>query len=215
MRATFSLALAAAAAACARVPPLQATEPAQSIEGLPNEAQAEVAGVIVHATIGGWRGEPRNLEQRLTPVDVTIQNASNRTIRLGPEAFTLQTPSGPRRALDQSEAAWLLRDLGDSRQARSRPRVGAVGGPTFPGYDLPGNPNAPWSRSPRGSPVPQLSQWYDSQSPSGALTPGAKTSIMLFFGTPTRTLASAAFEVALVDEQGVPLGTVRLPFARD
>lgn len=217
MRVSSSLLLPVAlvAAACARVPPLQATDPGQAIEGAPNEAQAEVAGVTVHAIIGGWRGEPRTLEQQLTPVDVTLQNATNRTIRIGPEVFSLQTPSGPRRALAQNEAAWMLRDLAEHRQDRYGPRVGAVRGPTFPGYDSPGDPNAPWNRSPRGAPTPQLSQWYDSQSAAGTLGPGGKTSIMLFFGTPTRTLATATFQVELVDDQGAALGTVRLPFARD
>lgn len=202
-------------AACASVSPLQATDLSQAIEGAPNEAQAEVAGVTVHATIGGWRGEPRSLEQQLTPVDVTVQNGSNRIIRIGPEAFTLQTPGGPRRALAQNEAAWMLRDLMENRQDRYGPRVGAVRGPAFPGYDAPGDPNAPWARSPPGAPTPQLSQWYDSQPPSGTLAPGAQTSVMLFFGTPARTLASATFEVQLVDDQGTALGTLRLPFARD
>jgi hypothetical protein len=209
------LAAALLAAGCAPVPQLQAVDPSQAIGGAPNEAQAEVAGVTVHATIGGWRGDPKNLEQRLTPVDVTVQNASDRTIRIGPEAFTLQTPSGPRRALPQNEATSLLYDPGDRRPDRFGPRVGAVRGPTFPGYDSPGDPNAPWIRAPRGAPTPQLSSWYATQSPAGTLPPGTKTSMMLFYGTPTRSLATATFEVELVDAQGTALGTVRLPFARD
>lgn len=202
------------AVACARVPPLQAVDPAQAIDGAPNEAQAETAGVTVHAAIGGWRGEPRTLEQQLTPVDVTVLNGSNRVIRLGPEVFSLQTPSGPQRALTQAEAAWMLRDLAEQRDtSRYSPRVGAVGRPAFPGYDQPGS--TPWQRSPRGTPTPSLAQWYEQQPASGTLAPGAKTSIMLFFGTPTRTLATATFQVELVDSEGGELGTVRLPFARD
>ncbi len=217
MRASSSSVLPAAllALSCARVQPLQAVDPNQSIDGAPNEAQAEVGGVTVHAAIGGWRGEPHTLEQKLTPVDVTVMNASNRIIRLGPEVFTLDTPGGPRRVLDQNEAAWLLRDLEESRHDRYAPRVGAAHGPTFPGFDSPGNPDAPWARSPPGAPVPQLSQWYETQPAAGTLAPGGKTSIMLFFGTPTRTLASATFRVDLVDDQGEPLGTVRLAFARE
>jgi len=218
MRATphAVLPIALLAAACARVQPLQATDPRQAIDGIPNEAQAEVAGVTVRAAIGGWRGEPRTLEQSLTPVDVTVQNSSNHVIRVGPESFTLRTPGGPRRPLDQNEAAWVLNnDLVESRRDPIGPRIGAAHGPTFPGFDRPGDPNAPWARSAPGAPTPQLMQWYETQSPSGTLAPGAKTSIMLFFGTPTRTLASAVVEVDLVDEQGTALGTVRLPFARD
>jgi hypothetical protein len=201
------------AVACARVPPLQAVDPAQAIDGAPNEAQAEIAGVTVHATIGGWRGEPRSLEQQLTPIDVTVLNGSNRVIRLGPEVFSLQTPSGPQRALTQSEAAWMLRDLAERRDDRYGPRVGAIGQPAFPGYDQPGS--TPWQRSPRGTPTPSLAQWYEQQPASGTLRPGGKTSIMLFFGTPTRTLATATFQVELVDAEGGELGMVRLPFARD
>ncbi|HEY6004190.1 MAG TPA: hypothetical protein VIV57_15040 [Anaeromyxobacter sp.] len=211
----YVLPAAVLAAACAQVQPLQAVDPAQVIPGAPNEAQAEVAGVTVHATIGGWRGEPKNLEMRLTPIDVTVQNSSNRTIRLGPEAFTLQTPSGARRALPQNEAAWLLRDMFERDKDRFGPRVGAVRGPTFPGYDSPDNPHAPWARSPPGSPIPALAHWYDTQPAAGTLGPGGTTSMMLFYGTPTRSLASATFEVELVDEQGTAIGTVRLPFARD
>lgn len=203
------------ALACARVGPLQAADPAQAIDGSPNEAQAEVAGVTVHAAIGGWRGEPRTLEQQLTPVDVTVVNGSNHAIRLGPEVFRLQTPTGPQRVLTQGEAARRLRDLAERRDDRYGPRVGAVRGPAFPGYDAPGNPDTPGIRSPRGAPTPQLGQWYETQTAAGTLPPGGRTSIMLFFGTPSNTLASATFEVALTGEQGEELGKVRLPFARD
>jgi hypothetical protein len=203
--------------ACARVAPLQAVDPTQAIEGVGNEAQAEVAGVTARVQIGGWRGRPQDLEQRLTPVDVTLHNLSGHTVRIGPEAFVLQTPSGTRRALDQAEVAWQLRQGSGPRDHRvGGPRVGAVGGPTFPGYDSGTNPYAPWARSPPGSPVPAASQFYDMQSPAGTLANGAKTSILLFFGTPVRSLLSATFEIELVDdESGAQLGTLRLPFARD
>lgn len=219
MRVVFSPAIPAALllVSCARVAPLQAVDPNQAIEGLANEAQAEVAGVTVRAQIGGWRGRPKDLEQRLTPVDVTLHNLSRRTVRIGPEAFALQTPSGTRRALDQPEVAWQLQELVGPKEygPGSRRRVGAVGGPTFPGYDSPTNPYSPFARSPPGAPTPAASQFYDMQTPAGTLPHGAKTSILLFFGAAARTLSTATFEVALVDENGTSLGTVRMPFARD
>lgn len=217
MRVEFRSALPVAlvAAACARVPPLQAAGAGQAVDGAPNEAQTEVAGVAVRAAVGGWRGRPHNLEQRLTPVDVTLHNTSGRPIRIGPEAFTLRTPAGPQRALDQDAISNELLFLSGPAAPAQAPRVGAVGGQTFPGYDAPGNPHAPWSRSPRNAPVPRLSQWYEMQSLSGTLASGAQTSILLFFGTPACTLAEATFEIELVDEEGAALGTVQMPFARD
>jgi hypothetical protein len=217
MRAASLLVLLAGSlvAACAGAKPLQAIDPGQAISGAPNEAQAEVAGVTVRAMLGGWHGNPKTLEQRLTPVDVTVHNGSRSVIRLGPEAFTLDTPNGPQRVLTQDEAAFALRDLGEARRPRYGPRIGAVGGPSFPGYDSPSDPRSPLSRSPPGAPEPALSQWYDNQSMSGTLAPGQTTSVMLFFGTPARTLGRATFGVALVDEQGTQLGVVQMPFSRE
>ncbi|HET7827214.1 MAG TPA: hypothetical protein VFK90_17890, partial [Anaeromyxobacter sp.] len=203
------------AAGCAGAKPLQAIDPGQAISTAPNEAQAEVAGVTVRAMLGGWRGNPRTLEQRLTPVDVTVHNGTRSIIRLGPEAFTLETPNGPQRVLTQDEAAFALRDLTERRQARDRPRIGAVGNPTFPGYDAPGDPHSPFARSPPGAPVPELSQWYETQPSSGTLAPGETTSIMLFFGTPARSLGRATFDVKLVDAEGTEVGEVKMPFARE
>jgi hypothetical protein len=202
-------------AACAGSRPLQAIDPGQAISSAPNEAQAEVAGVTVRAMLGGWRGNPKTLEQRLTPVDVTVHNGTRSVIRLGPEAFTLETPSGRQHVLTQDEAAFALADLGERRQPRFGPRVGAVGGPAFPGYDAPGDPWAPTNRPPAGAPVPELSKWYDAQPASGTLGPGQTTSVMLFFGTPARSLARATFDVKLVDDQGAELGEVKMPFARE
>jgi hypothetical protein len=206
---------ALALAACARVGPLQATDPDQAIDAGANEAQTDLAGVTVHAAIGGWKGRPKDLEQRLTPVDVTVRNTSGRTLRLGPEAFTLRTPSGANRALDQGEVAVALRDVADSYPGYRGPRVGAVGGPAFPGYDTPGDPYGPGSRSPGRVPLPPPSQVYRTQPMSGTLANGATTSILLFFGTPARTISTATFEVDLVDESGQRLGTAKMPFGRE
>ncbi len=120
MRAASLLVVAAAAlaTACAGAKPLQAIDPAQAISSAPNEAQAEVNGITVRAMLGGWHGDPKTLEQRLTPVDVTVHNGTRSVLRLGPEAFTLETPTGPQRVLTQDEAVFALRDLGERRRPR-------------------------------------------------------------------------------------------------
>jgi hypothetical protein len=201
--------LAGLACACGggRVAPLRAADPAQATAGLENEAQAELEGVAVLVALGGWRGQPRDLEQRLTPVDVTVRNASGRTLRLGPEAFTLAIGEARHGVLPEREVSRALAGLVGPR-ARPPPRAG-IGGPTFPGYDSP-DPNAPRS----GAAVPPSGQWYASQLPSGMLESGRQTSMLLFFGVPARTLASAAIEIELVTDDGKALGAIRLPFDR-
>lgn len=193
---------------------LRPADPAQAVEGAPGAARAEVDRVIVRATLGGWRGQPRDLELRLTPVDVTIANGLDRAIRVGPEAFRLVTSSGSAlRVLARDEVASALRDLAGFRP-RPAPRAGAVGGPTFPGYDGAADPHGPGPASP-GAPVPPPGQWYGTQPPSGTLAPGSRTSLLLYFDTPARSLAAATLEVEIVDAGGAAIGTARLPFARE
>lgn len=205
-----ALALGLAACASGGSRQLGAADPAQAVEGAPNAARAEADRVVVRAALGGWRGQPRDLELRLTPVDVAIANGLDRPLRIGPEAFTLVTASGTRlRVLTMDEVSAALRDLAGFRP-RPAPRAGAVGGPTFPGYDSP----SPVRRAPANAPVPPAGQWYDAQLPSGTLEAGGGTSLLLFFDTPARSIASATFEVQLVDAAGAAVATARLPFAR-
>src|SRR5512147_2195068 len=86
--------------------------PEQAVAGDPFAAQAESHGVRVLARAGDWQGWPENLEERLTPVGVTVENRSGKALRLRPEGFELLDPGGFRhRALAtpelQRELAWL------------------------------------------------------------------------------------------------------------
>ncbi len=207
-RACVLAVVARAIAACAGGSrELRAADPAQALEGASNEAQGEVEHVAVRVAVGGWRGQPRDLEQRLTPVDVTVSNGSGKEIRLGPEAFKLVKAGGTAlRALDQNAVTRALDDLAGFG-TRPAPRRGE----TFPGYDSP----RPGTGTRPGAPVPPPGSWYFSQLPSGTLAPGRQTSMLLFFDVPARTLAAAAFEVQVVDAAGAPLGVVRIPFTRE
>lgn len=213
------LALAAAALGCGGSRgggTLRAADPAQALDAVAeNEAQADVGGVAVRAAIGGWRGDPRDLEQKLTPVDVTVRNGSGRPIHLGPEAFWLVVGDRRLRVLDQGAVSRAMTELVGSRRYGPRaPRVGAVGGPTFPGYDGT-DPYGPRSDSPANAPVPAAGSWYPSQLPSGMLAAGAATSVILYFDTPGRTLRKAALEVNVLAADGERIGTIRMPYERD
>ena len=90
--------------------------PEQSVPGDPYAAQAEASGVRVMARAGNWQGWPENVEDRLTPVGVAVENRSGKTLRLGPESFALLDPGGFRhRALTAPEVQrefWYLASWG-------------------------------------------------------------------------------------------------------
>jgi hypothetical protein len=211
LAAAASLAAMAACAVSRSAGPLQPADPAQAVDGAPGEATAEVAGVRMRAEVGSWRGRPPDLEQRLTPVDAVVENASGRPIRLGPEAFALLVDGRRLRVLDRREVSRALADLAGFRRPPPA-RIGAVGGPTFPGYDSPGDPTGPGSR--QGTPVPPADEWYASQLPSGTLASGERTAVLLFFDTPARGLRRATFALDVVAADGTPVGTIRIPYDR-
>lgn len=206
----------AAAAGCGAGGPMRAADPAQAIEDEATEAQGEVGGVAVRASLGGWRGDPRDLEHELTPVDVTARNAAGRPIRLGPEAFSLVVDGARMRVLTQQEVSRAVSQLAAPRRRPRPPRTatGAVGGSTFPGYDG-SDPWGPRASAPANAPVPPLGSRYPSQLASGTLRGGASTSVLLFFDVPARTLRTASLEVDVVAEDGERIGTIRLPFERE
>lgn len=214
--AAAALLLAAAGlAACGSPRALRAADPGQALDGTPNEAQAELDRVIVRVALGQWRGQPRDLEQRLTPVDVVVRNESGRTLRLGPEAFGLVKSGKRLPPLRETEVSRAMAELHGLRSAPQRgPRSGAVGGPTFPGYDDP-QPYGPGSSSPAGYPVPPPDSWYKSQPISATLPSGKTTGLLLFFDAPARTLQDVVFEVELDGTDGAHLGTIRIPFERE
>ncbi len=216
-RSSLLAAAAVALGACGGGAPasrLHAANPAQSVgEGPAAEAQAELGGVVVLVALGGWRGQPRDLEQRLTPADVTVQNRSGRGLSLGPEEFSLLVGSSRYRVLDSLEVTRALQDLSGFRRPPP-PVAGARGTGAFPGYSAP-PPGDPSIGMRRGQPVPSLEQWYVPQLPSGLLENGRTTSFLLFFGVPLRTLKDVTFEAAPMDEKGEKLGVLDVQFTRD
>ncbi len=213
----LAAALALAAAACATGHAasgrLRPVDPGQAVQGQPSEALVAIGPVAFRVAIGGWRGQPANLEQRLTPVDVVVANGGDRPVDIGPGTFRLETSTGATLAvLTADQVSASLRDLPGYRPMPA-PLVGAVGGPTFPGWGAPG-PYAPGAGPPR-FPVPPPDQWYATQPASGTLGPGQQTALLLFFETPGATLAGGALDVRLTDAHGTPIGAARIPFARE
>ncbi len=81
-------------AACATTPVLK-PEPGDTLApGTQNVVQADVAGVRVLVAGNAWQGDPADLGQLFTPVMVTIENNSGKTVRVSYADFNLNGSTG-------------------------------------------------------------------------------------------------------------------------
>ncbi|HYQ81867.1 MAG TPA: hypothetical protein VEP68_10200 [Anaeromyxobacteraceae bacterium] len=207
---TLALAAALLSTGCVVHYRYGALAPEQAVPGQPFGAQAEGHGVRVVAHAGDWQGWPENVEDRLTPVAVTVENRSGKALRLGPDAFGLLDPGGFRhRALTtpevQREFAWL----------------GGWGWYGWYGWYGPW-PYAWWGWPPYGPyPGPWGGYWYGQPSPppgrvEGTLQDGGRFTAWVFFPVPTASLPRFDLLLRLVDDaSGKPFGAVRLSFLRE
>ena len=89
----WSLMALLAAAGCMRETQLRPLAAAQTLAGDESAAVAEEAGVRLVADGHAWKGNPSNLEQRVTPVEVRLENHSGRPLRVTYEDFALEGQS--------------------------------------------------------------------------------------------------------------------------
>lgn len=81
--------LALVVAGCVTEPQLQPRPDARSLASDPTAAVAEANGVRLVADGADWKGSPSNLEQRLTPVRVWLENRSGRALIVSNTHFDL------------------------------------------------------------------------------------------------------------------------------
>ncbi|HKZ74706.1 MAG TPA: hypothetical protein VJ011_11610, partial [Steroidobacteraceae bacterium] len=79
-------------AGCA--PTLRPAPEAQRVPGRELAAITENAGVSMVVEAGAWDARPKNLDRELTPLRVTIENKSNRPVRVRYDDFTIDTGRG-------------------------------------------------------------------------------------------------------------------------
>lgn len=215
MRLAASLLLCLGACVHARAPFYPAT-PEVAVPGQPEAASAEAAGVRLTVHAGDWRGTPDDLEDRLTPVELWVENESGHTVRVGPEQFGLLAQNGFRyHALD-------AREVQAAFAGAARGTVvyyGAYGAYPWPGFWRPyrhrfypyvgfgwfGPPAVAWVEPPAAPPPP---------APRGTLDSGGNVSLLVFFPVPARTLGAIEVSMTVVDRGGAELGVVRVPLAR-
>jgi hypothetical protein len=217
MRSLPSLLLVFAACVHARAPFYPAT-PEAAVPGQPEAAASENAGVRLTVHAGDWRGTPEDLEDRLTPVEVYVENESGRTIRIGPEHFGLLGQNGFRyRALDAREVQAAFAEASRG----SIVYYGAYGAYPWPGFWRPyrhriypymgfgwyGPPAAAWVQ---GVPAAQA----PPPAPRGTLDSGGNVSLLVFFPVPAKSLGAIEISMTVEDTAGQSMGVVRVPLDR-
>ncbi len=206
---SLSAALAVACASGRASGPLRPADPAQAAEGKTLAGHVDAAGVSIVARIGSWRGWPRDLEQRVTPVALTVVNHAARTVRIAPETFSLAVSGGGRYTpMNQLEVSRRISDLAGVRSHRPPIRW-----PGTPGYDNP-SLNPELSPQPRNVPVPAAGDWQGAFEASGTLAPGERLQTVLFFDVPGATVQAATLQVNVVYDSGAKLADVRMAFER-
>jgi len=81
-------------AACATTPVLKPAPGDTVVPGKQDLVQANVSGVSVLVSGDAWKGDPPDLGQLFTPVLVTIENHSGKTVRVSYADFNLSGSSG-------------------------------------------------------------------------------------------------------------------------
>lgn len=218
MRSLSALSLATLLAGCAHATHFRPALAEQAVQGQPESATAEAAGVRIWARAGEWSGWPDDLEERLTPVEAYLENRSGKPIRIRPEHFSLLAPGGFR--YQALEARDVPRWLGPHWRPRASVHVyyGAYGAYPWPGFrhwGYPWYPYAWWGvwggPSPWPPPAPPA---LPRPGPEGTLESGGQVSVLLLFPVPARQLSGLWLDADLVEPGGQKLGSIRLQFAR-
>jgi len=210
---------------------------AARVEGVKRAAYADVGGVHVTVRSDSWRGSPRDLEYRMTPLEISIENSSGRSLRLVYENFELITKDGvhlsaiPPYNLDQdgpaartepSATVTLVDDRGPRRHRieHRRFRVAPYYGRYYPGipsWDLGMRGNWSWpyygahyADWPQALPTEDM---LDEALPEGSLESDGFVRGFVYFPTIKQKQGNVTFSVKMVDaETGESFGTVQIPF---
>lgn len=212
-------------AGCARGPHLKPAPEAQQLFGDKKGAFVEAFGVRVIARGRAWSGNPPNLEEILTPIQITLQNRSGRAIRVEYHQFVLvgatgiHSPPLPPDQIEPIEAVPALSPPGVSDFSHQRFYV-APYQPPFLGRNV-----IPWSDPFAIDPVyyrQYAALWpfrlpteamFRKALPEGVLQDGGRFSGFLYFQKPGKEISRVRLTAELVDaKSGGTLGMVSIPF---
>ncbi|MDY7228933.1 hypothetical protein [Hyalangium rubrum] len=211
---------------------LQPLPEARSLAGEPSAAVAESFGVRLIADGASWKGRPGNLERRLTPVEVRLENHSGRPLKIQYEFFDIEGASRfhyaaiPPTSLDEATAdstpvctasrpAWGMSLAWGTHRPWGWRRWGGYGpwGPGWssPFYDPFYDPfYRPYVQCEEPLPTQDM---LDRALPEGTLENGGIISGFLYFQGVAERERQVTLVARLVDARtGEPVGTLSIPF---
>jgi hypothetical protein len=211
--------------ACAHEHVLEPAAGAPLAPGRRNVAETTASGVTVLVTGDSWKGDPQDLENLFTPVRVTIENHSGKTLRVSYRDFGLAGASGLHYAVvPRIEARGGL----SAHEATSPPSLRladwepgshvALQFPYLPpgvdslgrfAYEPPQSGRSPASW-PEGLPTRDM---ISEALPEGPVRDGGRVAGFVYFQRVTGRESEVEFELSLVDaSEGQAFALVAIPF---
>jgi hypothetical protein len=155
--------------------------------GEPSAAVANAAGVRLVADGAAWKGHPSNLERRLTPVEVRLENQSGRTLSIRYPLFDLQG------ATRFHYAALSPKELSEVQSPQRTCSAGYL--PGYWGLSATWGPRRGWYH-----PSPWRTPWWPSPYYDPFYNP--------YYGPPPYVLCEEPLPTQDMQKQALPEGTL-------
>jgi hypothetical protein len=213
-RSVATVVAAFALEACVHQPVLEPAAGAPLAEGRQNVAETADAGVSVAVTGDSWKGDPPGLGILFTPVRVTINNHSGKTLRVSHRDFSLSGSSGfhyaakaPTKAHGTLRGPGLTSAASQPHSAYVYPLVDAWPGGVaytpflYDGFD---------TNRPEQLPTQDM---LSKALPEGGLENGGEIAGFVYFQSVAGRESAVEFEMTLADAgNGQTFGHVAIPF---
>jgi hypothetical protein len=218
MRASLLLAMTVLQAGCVHVSHFHPARAEQAVQGEPASAFTESAGVKAWVRAGDWRGWPEDLEDRMTPVEVSLDNQGAQALDVKPSHFGLLAPNGFRyQALEPEQVQRLVASSWPVRTSVyfHHGYYGAYPWPGFPVRYGHFYPYTWWGWYPVPVLVsPPAPPPGPPPAPQGTLERGGQVSLLLLFPVPAASLPGFELTADLVTPGGERLGTLQVALVR-
>ncbi|RYZ37561.1 MAG: hypothetical protein EOO71_27475 [Myxococcaceae bacterium] len=221
-------------AGCAAETKLRPTPEAGVLENGKGGAVTEQEGVRLVADGSAWKGYPSNLERRLTPVYVRLENQGQRALKLQYRGFSLigqesrfrynaLAPLSLQKAASSNEVPnaqapviapagrWSV-GVGVGSSYGYGPRRGGYGPPYYGPWGSPFYDPYLYARPQCQEPLP-TEDMLNNALPEGTLEPGGALEGFLYFQGVASREDAVTLQVKLVDAgTGEPFGALDIPF---